>query len=405
MQFGGIAGSTSFTDDFGNSWIPQGAAKVQTNQFKFGTGGLGGSGGANVLNGTTDFIRSSSFTSAPEASWSARAWVYATALPAAGNEATCFGLMNSAGAGGPGFAVGIYNNAGVIKFRPTVGAAAYGDIFSTVGTTTPLVNTWYFVELTYDALGGTYKLFVNGVAESSGASASRAGLPPNAAMHVGGTVNGGGFVSLTGYVDKFEYLPYCDHPAGVAYAVPTAAPVVSAAGYAQEWYDIGAGQMKRITAASAVASVNPTFGTVNRTYVGEADTGGAAVSAVRTYAYNRRYQSPLSAVPANATRTNFPANMGIDPRYIRVRVYLRFVAPFNGYLPGMVIEAFSYHNSGTYVTSLPMTVAENRTNISMGNENTIGILVPSPFSGPNVLATVPPGQGTAQLFVAAEAAF
>lgn len=343
LQFGGIAGSTSFTDDFGNSWIPQGAAKIQTNQFKFGTGGLGGAGAANALNGTTDFIRSASFNTAPDGSWSARAWVYATALPGAATESVLFGLQNSAGGRSNGFTAEIFNNAGTIKFRQTAGVAGYGDIVTQVGTTTPLINAWYFVEMTFD--GANYRLYVNGVQEASTASATVIGLPTNPAMHAGGIVNGAGFVGHTGYLDKFEFLPYCDHPAGVPYAVPTGAPDVTAAGYAQEWYDIGAGQMKRITAASAVASNNPTFGAVSRCYVGEADTGGAGVTAVRTYAYNGRAKTPEIAFPGLSTVTDVSHNLGVAP--LNFTLFARLLVPLGGHIAGTALPITLSSGSAT----------------------------------------------------------
>lgn len=307
LQFGGVAGSTVFLDDFGNTWAAQGGAKVQTNQIKFGTGALGGAGASNALNGTTDYVKSTNFTTLGGGGWSLRGWIYCTVLPGANLQAQAITFSN---AGGFGAMVGIVNNAGTIRFGYSVSSnGTSNDIAANSnGTTLPVVNTWYFVELTYDALAGAYRLYVGGTQEQTTASALRA--CSGTAFMVGGRLDNTS--GMPGYIDKPEILPYCQHPAGTSYAgsLPAAAPSITAAGYASDFYNITTRKMFGVTGASGVAGTNPTFTAKSLMYAGEADTSGAAVTAVRSYAYKGRYQSADTVIPAAGTRTAFAANLG-----------------------------------------------------------------------------------------------
>lgn len=310
LQFAGAAGAVIFLDDFGNTWTAQGGAKVQTNYFKFGTGALGGAGATNALNGAADYIKTTNITTLGSGSWALRAWVKPlNALPGVGAVGNIIGAVNAAGFG---VQFGIYNNAGTIKFSyflSSTGAAA--DIANGVqGTTTPVLGTEYFVELTYDAFAGVYRLYVNGAQEASTASALK--VCATTGMGMGATNLGGSF--LQGYIDKPEFLPYCQHPAGTAYAVPVATPSIIAAGYSSDWFDTSQMLMKSVSVASAAVAANPTFTSSNKLYVGEADTSGAAVTAVRTYAYQGKYDSGyISPYPAAGTPTSKNHNLGVQP--------------------------------------------------------------------------------------------
>lgn len=308
LQFGGVAGSTAFPDDFGNGWAAIAGAKIQANQFKFGTGALGGGGALNILNGATDYLRNTTITSLGVAGWSLRAWGYATVLPGAGAFSTLWGCTTASGVGAT---LAISNNAGTIKFAYYLsGDGTTPSIANnTQGTTTPVASTWYFVELTYDALAGAYRLYVNGAQEASTASAVKiaGGFTK---VDIGASA-GGSF--WTGYIDKPEFLPYCEHPGGTAYAAPAAAPSITTAGYASEWYDPIAGVMKTISAVSTISGTDPAFTPVRRLYCGEQDTNGANVTATRSYAYQRRYASPIFTIGAGPVKTNLAHNLGVLP--------------------------------------------------------------------------------------------
>lgn len=352
LQFAGAAGAVVFLDDFGNTWAAAGGAKVQATQFKFGTGGLGGAGGANVLNGTTDYVTSTSFSSLGKGSWALRTWFYSTSLAAvntvidATNAAVFGAQLKVTAAGKVGYNLSSTGAANDIAALPVAGAA------------TLLVNTWYFLELTYDALAGVYRSYVNGTQDQSTASASQI----CAITHI----NFGGLLSnltgTVGYLDKPEFLPYCDHPAGTAYVNPAAAPVITTAGYASEWFNTVLWLMKNVSVASAAAATDPTFVNVTDVYVGEADTSGAAVTAVRSYAYQGKYESAFTTpLPVSgAGLVTFNHNIGVYPKEAYVEI--ECISPDNGYIVGNRIQqsqqgvggGFIY-NSGPVLT--PRTIA------------------------------------------------
>lgn len=318
LQFGGSAGSTSFIDDFGNTWNAQGGAKVQTNQVKFGTGALGGGGASNVLNGSTDYIVSTDFNAVtpPSTGWSLRGWIYPSTLPSAGNFGFALNLLNNTGSGKIG--IGVFNNAGISNFLFLLSSAGgTGDIVNFVHVGTPSVSAgqYYFVEATYDALAGTYRFYVNGVQALSQASVLQVGGATGLYAGLGvfnTTIAGlpGGQGYWVGYIDKVEFLPYCDHPNGTTYSVPTGAPSIATAGYAQDWYDITAGKMNSPSAASATPGVNPTFTASPRLYVGEFDTNASAATAARNYAFNGRYDQTFSVTAVGTTKNHY---LGVIP--------------------------------------------------------------------------------------------
>jgi hypothetical protein len=169
------------------------------------------------------------------------------------------------GPGGAGFILGINNTSGAVRFVYYLSSnGANWDIASAAtGSTAPVVGTWYYIELTFDQVAGVYRLYVNGVMESSSTTSSK--------VSGGFTVMGVGASTaanyyFSGYLDKFEFLPYCQHPAGTTYAVPTAAPNIAAPGYASDFYNINQGIMYSVTGPG------PTLTPIKRVYVGEATT-------------------------------------------------------------------------------------------------------------------------------------
>lgn len=340
LQFGGAAGAITFPDDFGNTWTQGGAAKIQTNQVKFGTGALGGTGALNVLNGASEYVKTTDITSLNPNGWAIRAWIYTPTLPGVGVDYVFAGVQN---AGGFGANLSLNNTAGTIRFKyflSSTGAA--NDIAAAVGTSLPVINTWYFVELTYDALAGIYRLYVGGLQENSTASALRVCGVTTASVGA----NGGSAANFTlGYIDKPEFLSYCQHPAGTAYAVPTAAPNIAAAGYAPDYFDFQAMKMYSVTGASAIAGTPPTLTSKYRTYLGEADLGVVVPSAVRNYAFNGKAIVDSAALAATTAYT-LAHNLGVRPQ--KVTEALVNLIGENGYASTEEAQATpSYNDAGT----------------------------------------------------------
>jgi hypothetical protein len=158
-----------------------------------------------------------------------------------------------------------------------------------------------------------------------------------------------------------------------------------------------------VTAASAVAGTDPTLTARSRLFLGEADTGAATVSAVRTYAYQRKYKSPLTAIPAASSRTTFAANLGVDPQFVSMRTWIRFNSAWNGYSPGTVVPATTYY-LGTNPPYLDPNAIEDQ-NVCAFLNNANGIQIAVPRSAPNSYGTLPTGSGTAQIYVEARGTF
>lgn len=379
LQFTGPAGATTFIDDFGNTWTASGAAKIQTNYVKYGVGALGGAGATNALDGVADTIKSTNINTLGNGSWSLRAWTKPlNALPGAGAIGDVFGGVNVA-SGGVQF--GIYNNAGVIKFGYFLSSdGATNNIANGVqGTTTPVLGTEYFVELTYDSLAGVYRMYVNGVQEASTASALR--VCSIASLALGSNGSGGGFYK--GYIDKPEFLPYCQHPAGTAYVVPAAAPDITVAGYASDWFDINQWLMKHPSIASIVAATDPTFALVNRVYIGEADTSAVACTAQRTYAYQGKYTAAwITPIPAAATTITKAHNLGTEKFKARIET-LNLVAQVS-FVAGDVCEEPQGIN-GAY--SYTLTRRKQRNNLIFITGITSAMVMQRPDTGDVVALT------------------
>lgn len=357
LQFAGAAGSTTFLDDFGNTWAAQGNAKVQTNQIKFGTGALGGGGALNVLNGTTDYVKSVSFTTLGTDGWALRAWVYPTANPGAGFVGDIMAAVN---AGGFGARVGIFNNAGTIRYYYDLSStgAAHDIANAVVGTTVPTLNAWSFIELTFDSLANVYRLYVNGVQENSTASPSRVGLITGLLCGSNGLANS----FLTGYIDKPEFLSYCQHPAGTAYAVPTAAPSLANAGYAPDAFDIQAMKMYSVTGPSVAAGAAPVTTQKYRCYLGEVDTGVAVPATIRNYAFNGTAEIAITGMPIVITIVSH--NLGVMPKRTRFVIVNRVLDNISN--PGNEVDTITQINP-TAMAGVTLVSSKNKTVILLSN--------------------------------------
>jgi hypothetical protein len=123
---------------------------------------------------------------------------------------------------------------------------------------------------------------------------------------------------------------------------------VTATGYASEFFSIPKMKMSRVSAASVSAGTDPTFTQVNRVFLGEADTSGAAVTAVRSYAYRGRAENiPVTTAAGSPT---FNHNLGVTPRVCKV-TFVNQIAEA-GYKPGDEMESMTAVNTTPSATGI-----------------------------------------------------
>lgn len=316
LNFEGANGSTTFLDDFGNTWTASGNAQIATAQFKFGSS-------SGVFDGTGDWITSTNFTTFGEGSWEISAWFRFNALPGVGARQTLWGSYN----GVLSNQISLFNNAGTLKLEVFLGSdGSTANIANgTVGTNTVwAINTWYKFRLVFDALAGTYKVYFsnNGAAESADISVSSSlRLCASTQWQIG--ANGNNVNNFNGWIDGFRFVRAATNtstetPSGSAPSITD---------YPYHWFSIPEMKMYEITAASGAAGVNPTLTQRSRCFLGEADTGAATVSAVRSYAIRCKYRSALTAMPAAGIATNFNTNLGVKTE---IRTMARVVCVTQG---------------------------------------------------------------------------
>jgi hypothetical protein len=314
LNFDGVDGSTSMIDAFGNTWTAGGNAQIDTAQSKFG-------GSSLLLDGTGDYITSSSYTSHGDGSWEVSMWFRINALPGVGTNAMLFQSSSAV----PGRAQLILaNTAGTTRLVLALDSGANtNDIGSPNGTnTTWALNQWNKVRFVFDALAGTYKAFLslNGAAETTDIShASAVRIGATTTWRVGG--DNSGAAGFNGWIDAFYFLPCVTNAAAETPSV--SAPTITS--HPVHWFSIPEMKMYEVTSASVSAGTNPGMTQRNRLFLGEADTSGAAVTAARTYALRGKYKSALTAMPAVATTTVFNANLGVQEG-VKARMIGRCIA-------------------------------------------------------------------------------
>lgn len=337
LHFNGTAGATAILDDFGNVWSAQGGAKLQTNQSKFGSAALGGAGVNNAMNGTSDHVSSTSFTTMGSGSWSLRAFGYLTSLSSA---RPLFSFEN-------GSAVGVLlriNTAGKTEAFLSSTGSSWDIASSSTGSATLAAGQFYFIELTFDAVAGKYFVYVNGVVDNTITSSAKvcSGFSTNYIGREGSTY-------WAGYIDEFEFLPYCDHPAGTTYAVPTAAASVATPGYASDFYSIPNRTMYQVSAASSGSGVNPSFAAKNRVYVAECVASANSISSVINYALCGRFESAEWPVAAGSTAITHA--IGVTPRMERSVLVCKDADGQYAIGDEILISGLSSSNANPYVVA------------------------------------------------------
>lgn len=312
LNFEGANGAVVTTDDAGNTWALT-TGTLTTAQFKFGTSAFSSLGG---------FARSVNFTSFGDGSWELSFWFKVAALP--GVESA---IVTAVNAGNWGFQLNLNAAGKIVNYLSSDGVS--WNLFNTnVGAATIVINQWHKIRFGFDALAGTYKSYVsiNGALETVDATlASTARMCAITSITI--AANAGGGIPLTGFFDAFRLLPCITNTSA---EVPAAvAPVIT--DYPINYFNIPQMKMYEVTAASAVAGTDPTLTQRFRLFAGEADTGPAAVTAVRNYAVRGDYTSPETVWAASSV-ISLNHNIGIKPKY--TRHVLRCLTSEGGYSIG-----------------------------------------------------------------------
>jgi hypothetical protein len=264
-----------------------------------------------MFNGTSSRMVSTAFTSLGKASWTLRCRFNLQEYNTTAGYSTVFTAEN---ADYLGVVLNVASSGATILYLSSTGTT-WDITDQTSGTIDINLDTWYTVELTFDSLAGEYRLYING-AQSQTISSTAIVCPVT-------SLNLGAHSELTyywdGYIQDFEFLPYCQHPAGTTYAVPTTAPNIATPGYAADFFSIPDMKMYQVSGPSNTIGWNPTFTEVNRVYVGEAATNSTGVSYVTNYALNGRYDSGLFPVVASMAY-NKNHNLGYSGYVSEVRM-------------------------------------------------------------------------------------
>lgn len=372
LRFAGADASTSIIDDYGNTWAAVGNAQVDTAVQIDTLNTL-------LLDGTGDYVESTSFTSLGGGSWTMEAKVRWNTLPTAATTQVIFNFGQTAT--NFGVLLGLNNTAGTTKTTLSLSSnSTSADIASvSLGTSTVWATaTTYHIAVTYDAVAGKYFVYKDGIQDNSVTSALRiSGLGK---ARIGETIDAT-LAQLNGAVAGFRLAPFCRYPNGTTFVAPT----LSAFAVEGHWFDIGGYQMWEATTASAVAGTNPTFTVRVRCFVGEVDTSAAAVTAVRNYAYQGKFSSALVApFPGVSTQTSITHNLGVLPIGL-MDVILECVTSEQGYVTGDQVRLGASGNAGF---AAPFVSRTTKTSMSFAIQNTSSISVPPATGGANVSLTV-----------------
>jgi hypothetical protein len=338
LNFEGTDASIAMIDDFGNTWTALGNAQIDTAQFKFGTSSL-------LLDGTGDGLTSASFTSYGDGSWEKSLWFRINALPGVGTNAP---LLYGFNASNFGALLRFNNTAGTVRLvllASSTGSSWDITAGATGTNTTWTLNQWNKIRLVFDLLAGTYRVYLslNGAAETQDISvSSTARICSIATMRLGS--DQAASEVFNGWIDAFRFLPCATK---TAIETPSAsAPVITE--HSVNFFSIPEMKMYEVTAASVTPNVNPTLTAVNRLFLGEADTSGAAITSIKNYAIRGKYRSILSTpMPATSTAINFNHYIGVPHTFIKPEVLLKYLTSSStGGLQGFIVFPLSYGSVG-----------------------------------------------------------
>ncbi len=187
LRFEGSNGSTTFTDDVGNTYGRNGTSAISTVKSKFGTASLLNPG--NGCDVTSPSLVGLTFGAAD---FTVECWVNYTAIGST-NSAGIFQMSTAAG----GIQASTSNSLAVGSTSVTGRWEMYAANVATYSPVVPATNTWYHVALV--RLAGVTTLYVNGVALMSVADTTNY---TGTYLAIGGYY--GAVHCMNGYIDDFR---------------------------------------------------------------------------------------------------------------------------------------------------------------------------------------------------------
>ena len=348
LRFPGANNAVATTEDFGNAITFIANAKISTAVQILGLNTL-------ACDGANDGV------GIPVPEFGGGSWELFGAFRTASLAALQTMLHMSTG-GGIGLQIDI-TTAG--RFTVNISSNGVGnDIMAATGATTLIaINTTYFWRITYDAVGGTYRLYVsnNGGAEVQELTATSAlkickPVTFNYGTYIGSAQS---FNGNLGYMGFRKWASFTSAQATGPIVAPTFADVKT------DFFSIPQMKMYEVTAASTVAGTNPAMTAINKLYLGEAITGVAAVTTAVSYAFKGEYTSGYTnTLPAAASLITVTHNLGVVPQSVVLRV--RNIMSEFTVTPGQELTPFSINASYAQVPTPYSTekVANYRTGSS-----------------------------------------
>jgi hypothetical protein len=376
LHFDGTNGQTTTTDDYGNTWALVGGT-LTTAQKQFGTASL-------VLSGAGQYAEWVPPIPARFAQqgygWTIEGWFRFNVLPTAGQHMSLFNFGQNATTFG--IELYLFNNAGSLKLEIYLSSNGISrDIVNgTVGVnTTWAINTQYHIAMVFDPIQGKYFVYFNGAQDIS----VTANTPVSQVIRarIGETLDAS-LSQMNGWVDEFRVSPSVRYPNGTTFT-----PAVSAFTVGGHYFSIPQMKMFEITSASSTAGSDP--GMTNRptrVFVGECDSSGAAITAVRSYAYRGRYVSPDTVIPSPATTVSFTHNLGLIP-LIKPVAWVRCYTTESGYIPGSITALSGTVTFGSAYGHENIVALTSRTVASITTDNTSALIVQNRSTGVDALAT------------------
>lgn len=323
IHFDGTAGSTTTTDNFGNTWTNFGTAVLSTAQIKFGTTSLTIPGSSN------SYVQTTNITSVGNSDWTLEGWFYLAST--AGTNKTFIASKNL------NIELSLTYIAATGKLLILLSnSSSVTDIASSTGTTTITSSSWHSWALTYNS--SAYRLFVDGSLDTTIAST----LLVNGNL---GGLNIGSDATLSlpwnGYIDEFRFTRACRYTASYT-------PSSSAFTGDVNFYDITKSKMYFGDPTSWTEKI--------RLFVGEAITSATAVTSAITYALKNKYDSLWFSVTNNTTYSK-TTNLGIPSHLQKLKLLFRKNPTF---FPSIISVSESNGTNGFGATPGPTTHKEVR---------------------------------------------